>query len=83
MNIEFTIDEAWRIYERIKEDSFYFEKLYAIFPDDRKEMIIQQASGLNPITSKLETAFPKFLEVVAQNELERRAEERMRQEGFR
>ena len=83
MSIEFTIDEAWRIYEMVKEEVLYLEKVLAIIPEDGKVSVKQAIDRLSPITSKLEIAFPKFLEAVAQNELGRRAEERMQQEGFR
>jgi len=83
MNIEFTLDEAWQIYERIKGDLLYYEKIFAIIPGDGKVMVQQQINDLKPIASKLETAFPRLLEDMAQNELGRRTEERMKQEGFR
>ena len=83
MEITFTIDEAWQIYERVKGDFFYFKKIYEMIPEDGKAVVKQQINDLKPVASKLEAAFPKFSQDAAQDELERRAEERMKQEGFR
>jgi len=66
-----------------KEDFFFYEKILVVIPESGKVMVQQQVDGLKPIAGKLEMAFPKFLETVAQDELARRAQERMIQEGFR